>query len=582
MASPIAMTALVPLLLVTDGSMLRHLDQGGLSLGAHLGLPAAVALRDLAAHPGLGQVFATLTADVDEAKRADKRSGVGMAFSHRLFDARWFRSPDVRLELVGVVNRLDRAPFGRGRCGETRLIYRLAYAKRVRGQAVASRLPMTLSLVYGQGGDGETCQQVATRWRGPANEAKWLLDAKGPLAQSRLETRDLLAVEVNLQRARWPSTVRPELGGHAEYVLRVFRPGPDGAWQPAPLENTPDVDKLQQDAKLRAELRAWLGSPAELQRIDQGIAMLPERFLATRALSVAPRGLARLANRPFAQLFPPPSLHGIDLAATRLGTPTGLVRRLDGLTCAGCHESRSVAGFHVLGEDPVSMRADALAAAISPHLAEDLPRRAAFATAVANGTAPAHARSPAERPGVVEGQPAGGYGAHCGLGDAAFAAWTCDAGLTCRAIDDPDVGQCLPTTVGIGDACQPGLVRASVDPHQDGVTSREIACKGGGYCETSRVGFPGGMCANHCTAAALREPGARCGAIPSLVAFNRCLALRLPFADCVANNARPAAVRGCSDTQACRDDYVCARTGGREGVCMPPYFLFQLRVDGHP
>ncbi|WP_437943724.1 hypothetical protein WMF27_00680 [Sorangium sp. So ce281] len=25
----------------------------------------------------------------------------------------------------------------------------------------------------------------------------------------------------------------------------------------------------------------------------------------------------------------------------------------------------------------------------------------------------------------------------------------------------------------------------------------------------------------------------------------------------------------------------CARTSSGEGACIPPYFLFQLRVDGH-
>jgi len=33
----------------------------------------------------------------------------------------------------------------------------------------------------------------------------------------------------------------------------------------------------------------------------------------------------------------------------------------------------------------------------------------------------------------------------------------------------------------------------------------------------------------------------------------------------------------------CRDDYICAESFVPErGVCVPPYFLFQFRVDGHP
>jgi hypothetical protein len=79
--------------------------------------------------------------------------------------------------------------------------------------------------------------------------------------------------------------------------------------------------------------------------------------------------------------------------------------------------------------------------------------------------------------------------------------------------------------------------------------------------------------------------GALCGGIPLLDPFNACLARGTAFAECVAKNTRPGALRECGFHSPCRDDYVCARLhqGDRnKGVCMPPYFLFQLRVDGHP
>jgi hypothetical protein len=41
-------------------------------------------------------------------------------------------------------------------------------------------------------------------------------------------------------------------------------------------------------------------------------------------------------------------------------------------------------------------------------------------------------------------------------------------------------------------------------------------------------------------------------------------------------------MRGCGEAAPCRDDYICARTPAGGGACVPPYFLFQLRVDGHP
>ncbi len=41
-----------------------------------------------------------------------------------------------------------------------------------------------------------------------------------------------------------------------------------------------------------------------------------------------------------------------------------------------------------------------------------------------------------------------------------------------------------------------------------------------------------------------------------------------------------AGLRACDDQNPCRDDYVCARAA-HGGACLPPYFVFQLRVDGH-
>ena len=74
---------------------------------------------------------------------------------------------------------------------------------------------------------------------------------------------------------------------------------------------------------------------------------------------------------------------------------------------------------------------------------------------------------------------------------------------------------------------------------------------------------------------------ARCGGIALLTEFNQCLARGLPFETCVREQTRPGALRACSADAPCRDDYVCARLQNGDGACIPPYFLFQLRVDGH-
>ncbi len=91
-----------------------------------------------------------------------------MKFAHRLFDARWLRAPWARFELTGVVNRIDRRVFHPGTCGEVRFIYRLAYEKETPKGRVASRLPMTVNLVFWQQPEGGDCSAVARRWLAPA------------------------------------------------------------------------------------------------------------------------------------------------------------------------------------------------------------------------------------------------------------------------------------------------------------------------------------------------------------------------------------------------------------------------------
>ena len=87
------------------------------------------------------------------------------------------------------------------------------------------------------------------------------------------------------------------------------------------------------------------------------------------------------------------------------------------------------------------------------------------------------------------------------------------------------------------------------------------------------------MCAASCSS--LPED-AECGAIAQLEPFNACLARGEPFRDCATSHSNPSGLRRCALDEPCRDDYLCARTPSGVGTCIPPYFLFQLRVDGHP
>jgi hypothetical protein len=567
-AAPAAQGGGVPIVIVTDRAALAHLEAHGSSIAERLDAGRAKNLAELHAAPAWRALVEVVEQDVAAIRRGDSRAGVGMDHAHRLFDVRWLRSREARFELVGVVNRIDRQPFAGGAgCGEVRFVYRLAYATTAGGTPIGSRLPMTVNVV---GWQTASCEQAAKRWLAPRKLAgaalgRWLAAPGGPLDHGSWRER-IKSVEINLQSVRWPSAVHPSMAGHAEYVLRVFhRDG--GRLVPAPLENQPDVDRLRGSPALRAELVEWIGK--SLAAIDEGTAVLPERFLASSARSVAPRGLARLANRPFSQILSARDLKAVDVSALGLvRTPAELLRRLDALSCSGCHQSRSLAGFHLLGEDDPAHEVDALAVAMSPHLADEIAlRQQALAP---RGARP---RPLAERVPTAPGR----WGDHCGLG--AFTSWGCGAGLRCQPVlGDSEVGACLEERPGVGGACETGVVTREANPHSDRVGSVERSECTRGVCERNAVGFPGGMCSAPCGAGG---DDATCGAIALLVDFNDCLAQRRPFAQCITDNSRPAALRRCSESAPCRDDYVCARTP-RGGACMPPYFLFQLRVDGHP
>jgi hypothetical protein len=563
-------------MLITEPAVLAALERQGLSLGAVLGAGDVQTNAALARAPVFAPLVSELEGELMRAAAGDKLAGVDVArYAHRLFDRRFFHLPQASFELAGIVNRPDRAAFDASSCGEARLIYRLAYAL---DSERASKLPMTLGVEL-KVPRGSDCAEAAQRWIEPAlrdaeARAAWLRSAQGPLAPSRLlVTHATARIVVNLQLVRWPSTVRPDLGGHAEYLLRAFRPNADGVLQSERLENTIDPASFG-DPQRRARLSKWLEENAA--SVDAGTALLPQEFLALRALSVTPRGLSRLANRPFSAALGKAAFAGRDFSSARFTkSAAGLLRRLDQLSCQGCHEARSVAGFHLLGEDASDAPAEnALAVPVSAHVLEDQQRRERIAHAMAKGELPDLSAPFAERASAR-----GKYGAHCGLGsDATFAGWTCDEGLECSSVETPagdDVGQCLPVVSQVGDACEQGAVVPNVDRRADRMGRVKVDACQDMVCNPSAVGFPGGMCTARCGA-----PASSCGAIAILDSFNACLARRDSFLTCIRGNASPAGLRACDAHNRCRDDYVCAR-GAQGGVCLPPYFVFQLRVDGH-
>ncbi len=568
-----------PLLAISDATLLGRLEKRGFDIASTAGFGRSVLAlpnnEELAKSAAYRSLTGTVSADIAEFMAKDALLGVGMNYSHRAFDSSWLSRPDFRFELAGIINRIDRRDFNTQTCGELRLIYRLSYAVRVRDQDIRSRVPMTVNVVRWLPKLGESCADEATRWvvdpKAPDPEGV-LTSKQGPLFELEKRT-SLKSVEINLQSVRWPSTIRPNMAGHAEYLMRVFVPNGDEL-EPALLENTPDVERLRADSNLRALFLSWLRAPGVLDAIDLGTAIVPDQFLAKRAISVAPHGLSRQANRPFTR-----TLEGDDAGPIAAGEyrtflgATSLLRRLDGLSCPGCHQTRSIAGFHFLGEDDKQRRADIIAVPHSPHFGDELVRRTQYVTALAQGRVPNPQRLPTERMGGGE------YGAHCGLKPSGeFGDWTCDEGLICVPLTDDEVGTCMPKEPGPGDVCEIGRMRSSGDRRRDYVSLQSPADCGSGHCEKNSVGFPGGMCSTDCRDL---DSTVTCGGIAQLVGFNTCLAGRAPFEQCILDHSRPGALRACSLSAPCREDYICASTAAGQGACIPPYFLFQMRVDGH-
>lgn len=579
-----------PDLLIQDRVTLDELEADGLDLGSVLGLgkPERSA-QLLLASPLFAPVAETIRDDLAELRKTDSSAGVGLAFGHRLFDATWLSSRAVSFTLVAVTNRLDHDYATPGKCGETRLIYRLGYTSP-RG---SSRLPMTLAVHFENERTDGSCRDTATRWhdrKGDPRASSYRAGVLGNVGKGAIPS----AIEVNLQSVRWPAAVRPDMGGHAEYLLRAFRIA-DGRAVPSVLENTPRAGLTKAE---RDSLAAFV--VANIDAIDKGTVVVPDAFLTKRAVSASPRGLARGQNRPWFQLFgdDTPAFQALDYASLeRIKSPKALVRRLDEATCQGCHQSRSLAGFHVLGQDADGTpKTNSIEVGVSPHLSGELPFRRALLDAAATGAAdvaPTSAVRPT-RPFPEHGADvAGTYGAHCGLGDPGFAAWTCAAGFVCGDLNAEDVGVCVRDGVAqAGEACETSRVTFSENPRSDAIADMKVGtCAlpdgGEGTCSRSRAsgtigGFPNGACAGNCSPMGHGEGDAICGATPPS-GFNECLGRGESFDACLAK-AQPALRRRCDAENACGDDYVCASVPGAPkgvGACMPPYFIFQARVDGH-
>lgn len=485
---------------ITDPAGLRELDHGRLALGRMMwpARSADIPLTgaQLFALPSMAAVRKSLDAEFDryiaghKANLPNETIGVGTSFDFQLFDRAQLYSKDSRFVLAGIVNRMDRAFVSPERCGEVRLIYRLTRttAAPAGEDATSPRLPMTLNIVLKAKGDVAidgsgvvvACAEIARRWLESAglpltgaDLAIKLLARDGPLDLIRPENID--RIETNLQIAHAPKS--PVRDFRTDYLLKVFRyNAPARTFEEAPLENQIDRDRILADEGLRREFRTWLLNPNHFSELDRGTVLIPEKFLATAAIASTPVGFAPSNLQPAYGLTQGDTattepvfrtsdvVTALSKAAERgvslqnIRSPAGFERRLNDITCSGCHQTRGIGGFHFPGVDWMAGNpSNSTVVPASPHFLGDQIRRRDILIALRDGTPPDYSRGFSSRPQLRGStELAGteyddGWGAHCYQqksvakdNDRSFKPWTCAEGLTCQVADKATrMGMCF-------------------------------------------------------------------------------------------------------------------------------------------
>ena len=485
---------------IIDPLALRELDRGRLDVSGVF-LPArsdnaAITGGQLFALPAMGPVRKALDDEFDRYIARHKSSlpnetiGVGTAFDFQLFDRALLYSDDTRFVLAGIVNRMDRAYLSENNCGEIRLIYRLARtsAPQIGENAVSPRLPMTLNVVLRAKGDQAidsngvaiTCAAIARRWLAAGESpltgselAEKLVSKDGPLDLIRPE--NIHRIETNLQIAHAPKSAIRDF--RTDYLMKVFNYNAQAQlFEQAPLENQIDRERIVADENLKRDFKAWLLDPRHLGELDRGTILIPDKFLATAAIAPTPVGLATSDLQPAFGLLQGDGANAgavfkdsdvvaalkkaadAGLTLQNIRSPAGFERRLNDVTCSGCHQTRGIGGFHFPGVDWMAARPNnSTVVPASPHFFGDQIRRRDILTALRDGKQPDFSRGFSSRPqlrGSIElagTEYEDGWGALCyqqkpsaADNDKSFRSWTCAEGLACQAVGKASrIGMCF-------------------------------------------------------------------------------------------------------------------------------------------
>ncbi len=260
-----------------------------------------------------------------------------------------------------------------------------------------------------------------------------------------------------------------------DYLLKVFRYNAR-LFEEAPLENQIDRERILADESLKRDFKTWLLAPQHFSELDRGEVLIPEKFLSLGAIAATPVGFDSSDLQPAFGL-----LQGERAAANPVFTETDVVaalkkaaedgvtlqnirsvagfeRRLNDMTCSGCHQTRGIGGFHFPGVDWMAANpSNSTVVPASPHFFGDQIRRRDILTALRDGKQPDYSRGFSSRPqlrGSTElaaTEYNDGWGAHCYLqsaktadNDGSFLSWTCAKGLACQiAGKNARMGMCF-------------------------------------------------------------------------------------------------------------------------------------------
>jgi hypothetical protein len=482
---------------ITDPPALRELDRGKFGLGRIL-VPArsagpSIANGELFALPSTAPVRSAIDAEFEryiarhKADHPDESLGVADTNDLQLFDRAPLYSDESRFVLSGIVNRMDRAYVAPGTCGEIRLIYRLipTNVAQAADSLASPRLPMTLNVVLKARGDhaAVSCAEVARRWLAAGDLplagtalAEKLAAPDGPLGL--IAPQDIDRIETNIQIVH--ARKSPTRDFRTDYLLKVFNFNTQTqAFEETPLENQIDRARLLADPKLADAFKAWLLDPQHFIELDRGTIVIPPEYLASGVIAETPVGFSTSRLQPEFGLVQgddtkiDPVFSNQDVVtalkeAAERGGPlqnirslAGFERRLNDVTCAGCHQTRGIGGFHFPGVDWLAPNpSNATIVPGSPHFFGDQARRRDILMALRDGKTPDYSRGFSSRPQLrgsseLAGTEYGdGWGAHCYApqagaadNDRSFRSWTCAEGLACQIVDKASrMGMCFVRT----------------------------------------------------------------------------------------------------------------------------------------